>query len=119
MKFKTPKHGKVHGLPTNENGKTPKTEENALAYRDSLIATANKPDLTWYEDGMYQGGTPRGCDSVNIFDKDTKTLDVYQKQPDGSNLFLTSCKLTPIEETHLDESNGNFVTETVLNDQKD
>jgi hypothetical protein len=35
--FKTPAHGKSHGLPTNENGKTPKTEKSALALRDSIV----------------------------------------------------------------------------------
>ncbi len=35
--YKTPKHGKIHGLPTNENGLTTKNEENALALQDSLI----------------------------------------------------------------------------------
>jgi hypothetical protein len=37
VKHKTPDHGKIHGLPTNENRKTPKTEANALALRDSLV----------------------------------------------------------------------------------
>ena len=117
VQFKTPKHGPDHGLPVDSKGKTPKTEENALALRNSLLDTPNKPNVIWYKEGMYQGGTPRGCDSVNLFDPDTNLIDVYQKQPDGSNLFLTTCKLTRMEADHLKATNGNFVTERVLKEQ--
>ena len=41
----------------------------------------------------------------------------YKKQENGEYLFSTICKVTPVEETHLYKSNGNFVTESVLNDQ--
>ena len=41
VKYKTPKHGPDHGLPINEKGKTPKTESNALALRDSIVNMAN------------------------------------------------------------------------------
>ena len=41
IEFKTPKHSKDHGLPVGSNGKTPKTEANAIALRDSLIDMAN------------------------------------------------------------------------------
>ena len=37
----------------------------------------------------------------------------------GEYLFSTTCKVTPVEETHLYKSNGNFVTEAVLNNQND
>jgi hypothetical protein len=37
VEYKTPKHGKNHGLPVGNNGKTPKTEANAIALRDSLV----------------------------------------------------------------------------------
>jgi hypothetical protein len=117
VNFKTPKHGKIHGLSTNENGKTPKTEENALALRDSLIDMPKKPNVIWYKEGMYQGGTTRGCDCVNLFDLDTNLIAVYQKQPDGTNLFLTTCKLTQMERDHLKATNGNFVTERILKEQ--
>ena len=71
----------------------------------------NNQDIVWYTDGQYQGGTQRGCDSVNLFDPDTNVIAVYQKQPDGSRLFLTTCKLVPAEINHLQDSNGNFLTE--------
>jgi hypothetical protein len=79
VEFKTPKHGSDHGLPTDGNGKTPKTEANALALRDSLINMSNKPNVIWYEEGMYQGGTPRGCNCINLFDPETNLIAVYQK----------------------------------------
>ena len=79
--------------------------------RDSLVDMPNNQDIVWYTDGQYQGGTQRGCDSVNLFDPDTNVIAVYQKQPDGSRLFLTTCKLVPAEINHLQDSNGNFLTE--------
>ena len=54
---------------------------------------------------------------LNLFDPDTNVIAVYEKQPDGSNLFLTTCKLVPVEVKHLQESNGNFLTEKMINQQ--
>lgn len=104
-------------LPVGNNGKTPKTEANALALRDSLVDMPNRENIVWYTDGQYQGGTARGCDSVNLFDPATNLIAVYEKQPDGSNLFLTTCKLTPLEVKHLKSTNGNFLTEKMINKQ--
>ena len=118
VEYKTPKHGAAHGLPKDSKGKTAKSEANALALRDSLIDMPNKPNVIWYTDGMYQGGTPRGCDSVNLFDKDTDVIAVYQKQPNGDNLFLTTAKLTDSERSNLIATNGNFLTEKVLGEKK-
>lgn len=117
VEYKTPKHGKDHGLPIDKNGKTPKTEANAIALRDSLIDMPNSQNIIWYTDGQYQGGTERGCDSVNLFDPDRNLIAVYQKQQDGSYLFLTTCKLVPAEVKHLQNSNGNFLTEKMINRQ--
>ena len=115
--FKTPKHGPDHGLPEDSEGKTPKTEANAIALRDSLIDMPNKPGVICYKEGMYQGGTPRSCKSVNVLNPDKNLIAVYQKYPDGTNLFLTTCKLTQMERNHLEATNGNFVTERVLKEQ--
>lgn len=117
VEYKTPKDGKDHGLPVDKTGKTPKTEANPIALRDSLIDMPNSQDIIWYTDGQYQGGTQRGCDSVNLFDPDRNLIAVYQKQPDGSYLFLTTCKLVPAEVKHLQDSNGNFLTEKMINQQ--
>ena len=117
IEFKTPNHGKDHGLPVDKNGKTPKTEENAIALCDSLVDMANNQDIIWYTDGQYQGGTQRGYGSVNLFDPNTNVIAVYQKQRDGSCLFLTTCKLVPAEVKHLQDSNGNFLTEKMINQQ--
>ena len=117
VEFKTPKHGKDHGLPVGSNGKTPKTESNAIALADSLVDMPNRENIVWYTDGQYQGGTARGCDCVNLFDPDTNVIAVYEKQPDGSNLFLTTCTLTDRESGHLKSTNGNFVTEKILDQQ--
>ena len=115
VEFKTPKHGPDHGLSVGSNGKTPKTK--AITLRDSLIDMPNRQNIIWYTDGQYQAGTPRGCDCVNLFDQDTNLIAVYQKQQDGSHLFLTTCKLTRMERDHLMANDGNFITEKVLNEQ--
>lgn len=79
---------------------------------------ANRPTVIWYQDGMYQGGTARGCNCINIFDPGRNLIAVYQKQPNENNLFLTSFKVTPMEKEHLMATGGNFVRERVLNEQK-
>ena len=75
----------------------------------------NRKNIVWYTDGQYQGGAARGCDCVNLFDPNTNVIAVYEKQPDGSNLFLTTCKLVPAEVKHLQDSNSNFLTEKMIN----
>jgi hypothetical protein len=35
------------------NGKTPKTEVNAVALRDSLVDMPNREYIVWYTDGQY------------------------------------------------------------------
>ena len=118
VKFKTPKHGKIHGLPfDSKTRRAPNTEENAIALRNSLINMANKQNIIWYTDGEYQRGTKRGCDSVNLFDPDTNIIPIYEKQSDGTCLFLTTCQLDEAEATHLKNSNGNFLTKTMINQQ--
>ena len=53
---------------------------------------------------------------MNIYDKNERVIAVYKNQENGDYFFSTTCKLTPVEETHLYKSNGNFVTEVVLKD---
>jgi hypothetical protein len=102
VNFKTPKHGKIHGLPTNENGKTPKTEKNALALRDLIVNMPNRKDIVWFENGGYQKGTERGYDAVNIFDEETDTIAVFKKDENGEySRFTTTCTLTEIERDYL------------------
>ena len=118
VEYKTPKHGGAHGLPTNDMGKAAKTEANALALRDSLLDMPNKPNIIWYKEDMFQGGTPRGCNSVNLFDPDTNIIAVYPKELNGNNLLLTTATLTQGERANLIATNGNFLTERALGDQK-
>jgi len=115
VKFKTPDHGPDHGLPTNDKDQTPNTEENALALRDSIVNMPNRKGIIWFDNGMYQGGTERGYNSVNIFDKETNTIAVFRKDENGEyNRFTTTCTLTQMEREYLFNSNGNFVTENNL-----
>lgn len=115
VKFKTPDHGPDHGLPTNDKGETPNTEANALALRDSIINMPNRKGIIWFDNGMYQGGTERSYDSVNIFDKETNIIAVFRKDENGEyNRFTTTCRLSEMERNYLFNSNGNFVTENNL-----
>lgn len=119
VKFKTPNHGSDYGLPTNEKGKTPKTEANALSLRDSLLNMPNRKNTIWFDNGMYQGGTDRGYDSVNLYDPDTDVIAVFRKRSNGQySLFATTCKLTDMERDFFLSSGGNFVTEPNLKDPK-
>lgn len=112
----TPDHGKVHGLPIDEKGRTPKTEKNALALRDSIVNMPKRKNIIWFDNGMYQGGTDRGYNSANIFDKDTNTIAVFRKDENGEyNRFTTTCRLTKTERKYLFSSKGNFVTGNNLN----
>jgi hypothetical protein len=102
VNFKVPKYGDIHGLLVNANGKTPKTEENTLAFRDSLVNMPEREGIIWFENGMYQGGTERGYDSINIYDPKTQVIAVFKKQSDGKLiLFTTTCGLTVLEKDHL------------------
>ena len=116
VQFKTPAHAKEHGLFVDEaTGKTPDTEEYGIALRDALIDMAKKQNIVWYPNGQYQGGTPKACKSVNLFDPDTRVITVYEKQPDGRYMLLTTCTLTPTEIEHLKDIDGNFLTEKMIN----
>lgn len=116
--YKMPKHGGLYGLPLNEKGKVAKTEANAIHMRDSMIESAKKSDTIWYLDGQYQGLTPLGCDSINLYDPEANTITVFLKQPDGSGFFLTTCEPTEKELDYFKKSNGNFLTEKMIDQQK-
>ena len=88
--------------------------QNALDFRDSLVEMPNREGNIFFDNGGYQRGTERGYDAVNLYDKNERVIAVYKKQENGEYIFSTTCKLTPIEETHLYKSTGNFVTEVVL-----
>ena len=53
---------KIEGYPRLElrfnqvEYKTPKTEANSIALRDSLLDMPNRQNIVWYLNGQYQGG---------------------------------------------------------------
>lgn len=74
-----------------------------------------RKNIQWFESGMYQGGTQRGYNSVNIYDPSSHVIAVFRKNENGKySHFTTTCELSPLEEDHLFESGGNFVTEENL-----
>ena len=77
----------------------------------------NSQNIVQYTNGQYQGETECDCDTVNLFDPNTNRIAVYKKQSNISHLFLTTCKLTPAEVKHLQDSNGSFLTERMINQQ--
>jgi hypothetical protein len=108
--FKTPDHGKIHGLPLQENGKASKAD--AAQLQQSLVDIGNDPNAEWYHNGSYQDQ-----DSVNILDPVSKILSVYKKLPD-ENYFLTTVQLTQVELKHFKLTNGKFLSEKILSSQK-
>ena len=56
-------------------------EERTLMLQDYIYNTLTDPNkkLAWYEDGKYQGGTPKGHDSINILDQDTGIVFSFKK----------------------------------------
>ena len=75
---------------------------------------ADRESLIWYRHGGYPKGTERGCNAINLYDPDTNLIAVCVERPDGSYSFLTTCKATRLEVEHLTQTNGNFVTEKIL-----
>lgn len=117
VNFKVPKHGHIHSLSVNANGKTPKTEKNTLALRDSLVKMPEREGIRWFDNGGYQKGTERGYASINVYHKKERVIAIYKKQENREYIFSTTCKVTPVEENYLYQSDGNYVTEAVLSNQ--
>lgn len=117
VKHKVPGHGGAHGLPVNEKGRASKSDENAMIMRDDLInQVKNTSPNEWYLNGQYQGGTERGCQSINVYNPDDGRVVVFQKFPDGTNSYLTDCIMTPREQDHFEKTDGNFLTEAMLDE---
>ena len=76
MEFK----GSVHGLPIDENGKTPNTEDNAVALRDSIVNIPNRKNIKWFDNGMYQGGTITNKNDLRLKVKLIQAFAVNQQQ---------------------------------------
>lgn len=119
IKHKLPRHGPSHGLPVNDNGRSPKSDQNAIIMRDDIVRQMDSVKLEdWYLNGQYQGETPRGCETINVYNPEDGSIVVFRKFPDGSCEYLTDCVMTPNEQAHFEATNGNFVTESVLENQQ-
>jgi hypothetical protein len=73
-------------------------EERGFMLRDYIYETltSNNKNLTWYENGQYQGVTPSGYDSVNMYYSSTNIVFIFRKYTsedhpllDGQNSFTT------------------------------
>ena len=76
VKYKLPRHGKDHNLPVKNNGKTAKTEANAIAFRDSIVDMPKRKNIVFYTNGQYQEGNSSGYKSINLFDPDSNVIAV-------------------------------------------
>lgn len=72
----------------------------------------------WYLNGKYQGGTPQGYESINVYDSNTGIVIVFLKSENGSGSYLTSCRMTKLERAHFENTGGNFLTERMINNQQ-
>jgi len=52
--FKVKDHGEVHELECT------KSEENTIKFIQSIADMPNRPNVKWFDNGTYQGGTERG-----------------------------------------------------------
>lgn len=76
-----------------------------------------RKNIIWFDNGMYQGGTTHGYDSINIYDPDTEVIAVFKKLSNGQySRFATTCELTDMERDFFLSSGGNFATESNLKD---
>lgn len=68
---------------------------------------------------IYQSPIQRGYDSVNLYDPKTGVIASYKKQENGEYIFSPLCEITEMEEeNYLLASDGNYVNETILKNQK-
>jgi hypothetical protein len=119
VKFKTPQYGKVFGLPTKKNGKSAKTNKNALALRDNILTLANRDDTIYYDNGTYKNGVGPSYSSVNLYSPELNNIAIFKKGPDRKVfVFTTVFQPTDLERTFFEKSNGNFVTEANLENPK-
>jgi len=117
---KTPKHGEIHNLPVNENGKASK--DDALMLRDSLVEMGNSDQTEWYRNGGYQlypGTNIPQKNTINLYDRKRNILAVFQEIPNQEHNILTTLEMTVREIEHFDAdaTKGHFVSESVLNKQ--
>lgn len=106
IRFKTPKHGKIHGLPVDESGKASKNDAPILI--DKLEQQAYSEKTKWYKNESFQDQ-----DSVNLYSPHNGILTVYKKI-NGENVFLTTLLMTNQEFEHFEATNGHFVSEKIL-----
>ena len=72
----------------------------------------------WYLNGHYQLRTPRGYDSINVYEPNTGIVIVFPKSDKGTGPYLTSCQMTKLEVAHFKSTNVNFLTEEMINRQQ-
>jgi hypothetical protein len=72
----------------------------------------------WYLNGQYQLGTPCGYDSINLYDPNTGIVIVFPKSSDGTGSYLTCCEISENEIKDFEATNGNFLTDNMISQQK-
>ena len=113
VKWKLPKHYDIFNIVLE--GKKG-SEEQVLQLRDLLVKHQQNADK-WYtgDSAQYQVRPEEILKTVNVYDSKTGIIAVYLKKPNGEpGQFLTVCKLKAAEQKWLQYTNGNFVTQSLL-----
>ena len=113
VKLKLPKHHDIFNIVLE--GKKG-SEDQVLQLTDLLVQHQQKADK-WYigDSSQYQVRPEEIWKTVNVYDSETGILAVYVKKPDGQPCqFLTVCQLTKKEKEWLQYTDGNFVTQSLL-----
>jgi hypothetical protein len=115
---KLPKHGMLFGIDVEENGKCARTETNVLKMQVSMVDLIQQDTSIWYLNDQYQLGTARGYDSINVYDPNTGIVIVFPKFSDGTGSYLTCCEISENEIKDFEATNGNFLTDNMISQQK-
>jgi hypothetical protein len=122
---KLPTKASFYNLPTNENGRVPRTLENKRQFMRSIKTDLLGPEQIWIE-GTYQGIlqddkecvgkkeciglSKRGYRAIMVYNSSTQTLTVIR--PDTGNYVTTSRPLNENEKTEL------FTTKNFIDSSK-
>lgn len=110
--YKTKDHGALAGLPYKVKGNggtsTLRTDETVDAFMDVIKEMVEDPNNIWFEEGIYQGGTTREEESINVYNEEYNRIGVFKR---STGEFITFCQ--PDEDEIYDlMATGNFGGQT-------
>ena len=120
IRHKFKKHSEICGLiPNPETGKIDRTEENMLFNRDFLVEQCESGITVQNDKRTYQckhnGKIQKG---TSVYNPDSGLLIFFDIHPNGERKLLTYFEFTDLERQYYLATNGEVVTEDVLNDSR-